>query len=126
MRSPQNDHIVISNCSLQNSAHIIHVNTCLSQILHNLYTNINQNIHTYRHMANFVVVVYINAKWQIPVSYGSKLHIPSTNYHLLAARQEPYKKKKKKNTNNTNKKACKSLISLNEKYQRIFLGKHVR
>ena len=26
--------------------------------------------------------------------YGSKLHIPPTNYHLLAARQEPYKKAK--------------------------------
>ena len=26
------------------------------------------------------------------VSYGSKLHIPPTNYHLLAAQQEPYKK----------------------------------
>ena len=24
--------------------------------------------------------------------YGSKLHIPPTNYHLLAAQQEPYKK----------------------------------
>ena len=34
---------------------------------------------------------YINA-WQIPVPYGSKLHTPPTNYHLLAARQEPYKK----------------------------------
>ena len=35
---------------------------------------------------------YINAYWQIPVPYGSKLHIPPTNYHLLAAQQEPYKK----------------------------------
>ena len=28
----------------------------------------------------------------LPVPYGSKLHIPPTNYHLLAAQQEPYKK----------------------------------
>ena len=27
-----------------------------------------------------------------PVPYGSKLHIPPINYHLLAAQQEPYKK----------------------------------
>ena len=26
------------------------------------------------------------------LSYGSKLHIPPTNYHFLAAQQEPYKK----------------------------------
>ena len=26
-----------------------------------------------------------------PVPYGSKLHIPPTNYNLLAAQQEPYK-----------------------------------
>ena len=25
-------------------------------------------------------------------AYGSKLHIPPINYHLLAAQQEPYKK----------------------------------
>ena len=31
-------------------------------------------------------------KWQIPVPHGSKLHIPPTNYHLLGAQQEPYKK----------------------------------
>ena len=43
-------------------------------------------------MINFVVVVYIKAKWQISVLYGSKLHIPSTNYHILTAQQEPYKK----------------------------------
>ena len=29
---------------------------------------------------------------QIPVPYGSKLYIPPTNYHLLTAQQEPYKK----------------------------------
>ena len=37
--------------------------------------------------------------------YGSKLHIPPTNYHLLAAQQEPYKK---------------SLITHNEKCLRVF------
>ena len=26
------------------------------------------------------------------VSYGSKLHTPPTNYHVLAAQQEPHKK----------------------------------
>ena len=35
---------------------------------------------------------YINAKQQIPVPYGSMLHIPPTNLLLLAAKQEPYKK----------------------------------
>ena len=35
--------------------------------------------------------------------YGSKLHIPPTNYHLLAAQQEPYKKS----------------LTLNEKYLRV-------
>ena len=28
------------------------------------------------------------------VSYGSKLHIPPTNYHLLAAQQEPNSQQK--------------------------------
>ena len=41
---------------------------------------------------NIKKILYINAYSQIPVSYGSKLHIPPTNYHLLAAQQEPYKK----------------------------------
>ena len=27
---------------------------------------------------------------KIPVPYGRELHIPPTNYHLLAAQQEPY------------------------------------
>ena len=35
---------------------------------------------------------YINAKQQIPVPYGSTLHIPPTNCLLLTAKQEPYKK----------------------------------
>ena len=34
----------------------------------------------------------INAEQQIPVSYGSMLHIPPTNCLLLTAKQEPYKK----------------------------------
>ena len=34
----------------------------------------------------------INASQQIPVSYGSMLHIPPTNCLLLTAKQEPYKK----------------------------------
>ena len=32
-----------------------------------------------------------NGKYHLPVSY-SKLHIPPTNYRLLAAQQEPHKK----------------------------------
>ena len=43
---------------------------------------------------------YINAYQQIPVPYGSMLHIPPTNLLLLAAKQESYKKS----------------LSLNEKY----------
>ena len=39
--------------------------------------------------------------------YGSKLHIPPTNYHLLAAQQEPYKKS----------------LTLNYKYLRVFWKK---
>ena len=39
-----------------------------------------------------ILKYYINAKQQIPVPYGSMLHIPSTNLPLLAAKQEPYKK----------------------------------
>ena len=35
---------------------------------------------------------YVNAQRQIPVLYGSKLHITPTNYHLVAAKQEPYRK----------------------------------
>ena len=35
---------------------------------------------------------YINAEQQVPVSYGSMLHIPPTNLLLLAAKQESYKK----------------------------------
>ena len=34
----------------------------------------------------------MNAKWQIPVPYGSMLHIPPTNFYLLAAKQNPYQK----------------------------------
>ena len=37
-------------------------------------------------------IVYINVQWQIPAPFGSKLHIPPTNYHLLVVQQEPYKK----------------------------------
>ena len=33
----------------------------------------------------------------MPMPYGSKLHIPPTNCHLLAAKQELYKKTKKQN-----------------------------
>ena len=36
---------------------------------------------------------------KIPVPYGSKLHIPPTVYHLLAAHQEPYKKSLASNGN---------------------------
>ena len=35
---------------------------------------------------------YIDAWQQIPVSYGSMLHIPPTNILLLTAKQEPNKK----------------------------------
>ena len=35
---------------------------------------------------------YITAQQQVPVPYGSMLHIPPTNLLLLAAKQEPYKK----------------------------------
>ena len=35
--------------------------------------------------------IHINASWQIPVPYDSKLHILPTNY-LLVATQELYKK----------------------------------
>ena len=36
---------------------------------------------------------YMHAYWQIPVPYDSKLQIiPHSNYHLLAAQQEPYNK----------------------------------
>ena len=34
---------------------------------------------------------YTNAYQQIPVPYGSMLHIPLTNLLLLAAKQESYK-----------------------------------
>ena len=50
---------------------------------------------------------YINAYSQIPVLYGRKLHIPPTNYYLLAAQQEPYKKS----------------LTLNEKLFESFLEK---
>ena len=35
---------------------------------------------------------HMNAQQQIPVPYGSMLHIPLTNLLLLAAKQESYKK----------------------------------
>ena len=34
----------------------------------------------------------INALQQIPVPFGSMLHIPPTNLLLLAAKQDPHKK----------------------------------
>ena len=34
---------------------------------------------------------YIDPQQQIPVPYGSMLHIPPTNLLLLTAKQEPYK-----------------------------------
>ena len=39
-----------------------------------------------------ILKYYINALQQIPVSYGSMLHIPPTNSLFLTAKQEPYKK----------------------------------
>ena len=36
--------------------------------------------------------IYINAQQQIPVQYGSMLHISLTNLLLLAAKQEPRRK----------------------------------
>ena len=36
--------------------------------------------------------IYINAEQQIPVPYGSMLHVPPTNLLLLAAKWEPNKK----------------------------------
>ena len=33
-----------------------------------------------------------NAQRQTPVLYGSRLYMLPTNYHLLTAQQEPYKK----------------------------------
>ena len=36
---------------------------------------------------------YIDPQQQIPVPYGSKLHIPPTSSLLVAAKQEPYKTK---------------------------------
>ena len=32
---------------------------------------------------------------KLPMSHGNQLHIPLTNYYLLAVQQEPYKKQKK-------------------------------
>ena len=42
--------------------------------------------------SNFFLKFHINAQQQIPVPYGSVLHIPPTNLLLLAAKQEPYTK----------------------------------
>ena len=39
-----------------------------------------------------ILKYHINAYQQIPVSYGSMLHIPPTNCLLLTAKQEPFKK----------------------------------
>ena len=39
-----------------------------------------------------ILKYYINAQQQIPVSYGSMLHISPTNCLLLTAKQEPYKR----------------------------------
>ena len=36
---------------------------------------------------------YIDPQQQIPVPYGSMLHIPPTNSLLVAAKQEPYETK---------------------------------
>ena len=41
--------------------------------------------------SNKKINYHINAEQQIPVPYGSKLHIPPTNLLLLAAKQESYK-----------------------------------
>ena len=54
---------------------------------------------------------YINAYQQIPVPYGSMLHIPTTNLLLLAAKQEPYQKRR---------------LSLHEKILKEFSGKKFR
>ena len=52
-------------------------------------------------------IIYVNAYQQIPVPFGSMLHIPLTNLLLLATKQEPYKKS----------------LSLNKKYWKNFLEK---
>ena len=52
--------------------------------------------------------------------YGSKLHIPPTNYHLLAAKQQPYQKRKvlrhdrKSNGSRQKKKGGKSTVESDE------------
>lgn len=40
---------------------------------------------------NKLNIICVHGSWQIPVPYGRKLHIQPTNYHLIAAQQEPYK-----------------------------------
>ena len=37
-------------------------------------------------------IIYVNAYQQIPVPFGSMLHIPLTNLLLLAAKEKQYKK----------------------------------
>ena len=36
--------------------------------------------------------IYLSASWQIPVVYGSMLHVSPTNSYLLAAKQKLYQK----------------------------------
>ena len=33
-----------------------------------------------------------NARWKIPMPYGSKLHTPHTHHYFLAAQHKPHKK----------------------------------
>jgi len=38
-----------------------------------------------------IKTIIIYAYWQIPVPYGSKLHILPSNYHSISGQQEAYK-----------------------------------
>ena len=49
---------------------------------------------------NKVFVLYKCIMANTSVMYGSKLHLPPTNWHLLAAQQERYKKQNKQKTSN--------------------------
>ena len=67
-----------------------------------------------------------NGKHQCYINNPNRLHTPPTNYHLLAAQQEPYKKKykkkiqKKKRKEEKKRKKEKKGLPLKKNTQNVF------
>ena len=63
----------------------------------------------------------MTADWQILLSDGSKLDVPPTSGHLLAAQQEPYKKEEEKKKRKKKEKKKKKEEEEEERGKSLYL-----